>query len=442
VRRVVLLLRKDLRVLARSPLLLGVLIAYPLLVAGLVGLVAGYGSSKPRVALVDEDRLPQVVAVGGHRFRIQDAIDEVSKNVHLVRKEPGEARRSLAPGRVVATLTIPPGFLADLKSGLHAPSLVYQTTRGGISSRVTQQVQALVYALNRQLQKAYVETDLGYVQLIVRGGKAEFGGRSYDVLGLAGMEKLLEQLPRSPQRDRIAEFARIAGVALTQTGNLLASTANPIQLERAREDSRSSLLSAQVQAYALALTITFLALLLAAGALAGERDENAIGRLARGLVSMGELVWAKVALAAVVALALGLAIAVVFGVIVEAGGVVGGEPWARLPLLAVGLLLAGAALGALGSLLGALAREARTASLVAVLVVMPIVFLGLVPREVAPVAGWVSDALPFAHAVRYFASSLYDSSPWGVVARELAWLVGLGVVFGGLARLATRRLLA
>ena len=40
---------------ARSP---------PLLVAGLVGLVAGYGSSKPRVALVDEDRLPPVVTVG------------------------------------------------------------------------------------------------------------------------------------------------------------------------------------------------------------------------------------------------------------------------------------------------------------------------------------------------------------------------------------------
>ena len=54
-RRAALVLQKDLRVLVRSPLLLGVLIAYPLLVAGLVGLVAGYGSSKPRVALVDED---------------------------------------------------------------------------------------------------------------------------------------------------------------------------------------------------------------------------------------------------------------------------------------------------------------------------------------------------------------------------------------------------
>jgi len=442
VTRVWLLLRKDLRVLVRSPLLLGVLLVYPLLVAGLVGLVAGYGSAKPRVALVDEDHLPQVVAVGGHRFRIQDAIDEVGKNVHLVRMDPAAARRALSTGRVVATLTVPPGFLADLRSGVHAPSLVYQTTRGGISSRVTQQVQALVYALDRELQTAYVRTDLGYVRLIVRGGRATFGGRAYDVLGLDRAQALLQQLPRSAQRDRIAEFVRIAGVALTQTGSLLAATANPIGLERAREHSRSSLLSAQVQAYALALTITFLALLLAAGAIASERDENAIGRLARGLASMGEIVWAKVALAAVVAVALGLAIALVFGVIVQVGGVVGGEPWARLPLLVVGLAVAGAALGALGSLLGALARDARSASLVAVLVVMPVVFLGLVPREVAPVAGWLSDALPFVHAVRYFASSLYDASPWGTVGRELLWLTGLGAVFGTLARLATRRLLA
>jgi ABC-type transport system involved in multi-copper enzyme maturation permease subunit len=442
VRSAALLLRKDLRVLVRSPLLLAVLIAYPLLVAGLVGLVAGYGSSKPRVALVDEDHLPRIVSVGGHQFRVHDAIDEVGKNVHLVRMSPPAARHALATGRVVATLTIPPGFLADLESGVHAPSLVYQTTRGGISGRVTQQVQALVYGLNQQLQTAYVRTDLHYVQLIVNGGTAVFAGRTYDVLGLARMRNLLQRLPPGRERDRISEFARIAGVALAQTGNLLGATANPIELERAHEDARSSLLSAQVQSYALALTITFLALLLAAGAIASERDENAIGRLRRGLVSMGELVSAKVALAAVVALALGWAIAIVFGVIVEVGGVAGGEPWQRLPLLAVGLLVAGAALGALGVLLGALARETRTASLVAVLVVMPIVFLGLVPREVVPVAGWLSDGLPFAHAVRYFSASLYDASPWRTVWRELLWLLGLGLVFCVLARAATRRLLS
>jgi len=201
-------------------------------------------------------------------------------------------------------------------------------------------------------------------------------------------------------------------------------------------------LSAEVQAYALGLTITFLALMLAAGSLAAERDENVIGRLVRGLVSLGGLVAAKIALAATVALALGLAILLGFGIAVEAGGVAGGQPWQRLPLVLVGVALAGIAVGAVGALIGALTRESRTASLVGVLAVLPVVFLGLVPREIVPAAYWISDAFPFAHAVRFFASALYDRSPWEVVGREAAWLVGLGAVFFALARGAARRLAA
>jgi len=196
-----------------------------------------------------------------------------------------------------------------------------------------------------------------------------------------------------------------------------------------------------VQAYALALTISFLTLVLAAGSLAAERDENVVARLARGLVGIGELVSAKVVLAAMVSLVVGLGIALAFGVIIQVGGVTGGEPWARLPLLGLGFVLAGASLGGLGALLGALAREARTASLVALLIVLPIVFLGLVPREIVPAAGVVSDALPFAHAVRFFSSSLYDARPWSAVGREAVWLAGLGVAFGAAARLGARRLL-
>jgi ABC-type multidrug transport system permease subunit len=106
------------------------------------------------------------------------------------------------------------------------------------------------------------------------------------------------------------------------------------------------------------------------------------------------------------------------------------------------LLLVGAALGSLGTLLGALSREARTASLVSLLVVLPIVFLGLVPREVFPAAGWASDALPFSHGVRLFSSALYDVHPWGSIARETAWLAGLTGIFTLATRLGMRRLLA
>ena len=440
-KRVALLLRKDALILRRSPLLLGVLLAYPLLIAVLVGLVAGYANAKPRVALVDEDGLPRVVTIGGHRFDVQRTIDEVSRNVTLVRLSPDEAKRQFGSGKVVAVVTVPEGFLATLKSMVVTPKLEVQTARGVISSRVDQQVQALVYQLNRQLQSAFIGTNLGYVRLILQGGTGTFLGRQFQVLGLDRAERQLAGVP-GPKAARLRDFVHDARLALAQTGNALSATAHPIEIERVGGRGRTWALSADVQAYALGVTITFLALALAAGSLAAERDENVVGRLARGLVSLGQLVWAKVLLAAAIALALGLGVALVFGVVIQIGGVEGGEPWARIPLLAVGLLLAGAALGAVGALLGALAREARTASLVALLVVLPIVFLGLVPRELVPVAGWISDLLPFVHAVRLFASALYDASPWRTVAVEAAWLVALGLAFGGLARLGLRRMVS
>ena len=437
-----LILGKDLRVLRRSPLLLGLLLAYPLLIAGLVGLVAGYAAAKPRVAFVDRDGLPEELELGGRTFHVDRTIRRVSREVTLVRLDPDEAERQLSTGRVVAVVTVPPGFVAELKAMVRSPKLLLETTKGGLAPRVTQQVQALVYQLNRELQDAYIDANLEYVELLLEGGEGEFAGRTFEVLGLEGTRELLRELPRGPRLDQIREFVRTAELALEQTDDALVATAAPIELVQAPERGRTWALSAQVQAYALGLTVTFLALMLAAGALAAERDENVVGRLARGLAGLGQLVWAKAALAAIVALALGLAIALAFGLAIEIGGVEGGEPWERLPLLAAGLALAGACVGALGALVGAVAREARAASLVSLLVVLPIVFVGLVPREVVPAAGWVSDALPFAHAVRFFASSLYDAEPWRTVAIEAAWLAGLALVFGLAARAAGRRLLA
>ena len=442
-RKSAFLLLKDLRVLRRSPLLLGVLVAYPLVIAALVGLVATYSTSKPRVALVDEDGLPRVVHVGGERFQVDRTIAAVSENVNLIRGlDRQEALRQLETGKLVAVLIVPEGFIRTLEGLARSPELRFRNSRGPLSSRVEQQVQALVYSLNRLLQEAFIEANLEYVDLIRDGGTGEFLGEEFQLLGLDGVERLLEELPRGPRLDEIRNFVRTARLALAETDDALRATANPIELVQSTSSERSWALSAQVQAYALSLAITFLALLLAAGALAAERDENVITRLARGLVSLGQIVAAKVALAAAVALALGFAMALVFGVAVELDDAGGGQPWARLPLLLLGVALAGAAVGALGAAIGALARDARTASLVAVLVVLPIVCLGLIPREVVPPAGWISDWLPFAHAVRFFGAALYDVEPWAVLLREGAWLAGLGLAFGALARLAARRLLA
>jgi len=439
-RTIALLLQKDLRVLRRSPLLLGVLLAYPLVIAGLVGLVASYANAKPRVALVDEDNLPSEITLGGHTFRVERTIDRVAEEVTLVRLDGNEAERQLRSGRIVALLRVPRGFVADLRSMARSPRLELETTRGGLSVRVTQQVQSLVYQLNRQLEDAYVEANLEYIRLLIDGGTGRFLGQEFDVLGLERAEELLDELPPGPRLDRIREFVRVASAALAETDDALRATANPIELVETDDEGRTWVLSAQTQSYALALTISFLALLLAAAALAAERDEGVLARLRRGLAGAGELVAAKASLAAAAAVALGLGIVLAFGAIIELGGVEGGQPWARVPLLVVGLALAGAAFGSLGALLGALARDARTASLVAILAVLPIVFLGLVPREVAPAAAYVSDFFPFAHALRFFTASLFDLEPLNAAAREAAWLVGLTLLFCAVARSAVQRL--
>ena len=435
------LLRKDLLVLRRSPLLLGALALYPLLVALLVGAVAGYANTRPRVAFVDRDGLPAHVKLAGRSFDVRDLIERVATEVELVPMQPDDADRQLETGRVIASVVVPPGFVRDLREA-QSPDLLLERGRGGLAPIVTREMEALVFNLNRELQDAFIADNLRYVDLIVRGGHGTFIGRDFELLGLRRADVLLGQLPPDPRVDQVRGFIATANLALTQTGSALRATASPIGLRVAPGRGRAWALSAEVQAYGLALTVTFLGLVLAAGALAAERDENVIGRLARGLVSLGRLIAAKVGLAAVVALALGLAVALVFGIAVEVGDVAGGEPWARLPLLAAGLALAGAAVGALGALVGALARDGRTASLVAVLGVVPILLVGLVPSQVSQTAAYVSDAFPFTHAADLFAAALYESDPWRALGISAAWLVGLGLVYAAGARIAARRLLA
>jgi ABC-2 type transport system permease protein len=449
VSKVRLLLKKDLRILGRSPVLVAALVIYPLVFAALVGAVVRYAGDRPTIAFVDLDHLPDELTVGGQTFNVPAVLDQVNKSAELVPMDQEEADRKLANGEVDAEIIVPRGFASRLRGMVESPELVVKTARGGVSTRVEQQTQALVFELNQRLQDAYIKANLDYVRLIVKGGTGTFLGNEFDVVGLQRAGELLNEIEQTTKDPAIADraqelsnFVRQATVALGASDQSLRATANPIQLEVDSGAGRSWLLSAQLQAYALALTLAFICVLLAAAAIAAERDENVIGRLARGLVGLADLVIVKVALATLVAVVLGLVIALVFGVLATVFDVTGGEPWSRIPLLVVGLVAAGAAFGAFGVLVGVVAREARTAVLVAFLVALPLVLLGLLPTGTVEAANVISKAFPFSHAVDFFQSALYDNDPWGTLAREAAWLVGLAAAFGAGARLGMRRLLA
>ena len=446
--RIRLLLGKDLRVLARSPALLAALIVYPIVFAVLVGLVVRYANDRPRVAFVDLDELPRVLAVGGEEFNVERVINEANESAELVPMSEDEANRELENGEVAAVIVVPRGFASRLRAMVESPRLVLKTMQGGLAGRVEQQTQALVYNLNRLLQTAYIEANLEYVNLILEGGQGSFLGNEFDVVGLDEAARILEEIQEQTddpavraEAEKLEVFVREARLALAASDDSLRATANPIELEVDSEAGRTWLLSAQLQSYALGLTLAFICVLIAAAATAAERDENVIGRLARGLVRLSELVAVKVLLAAAVGVALGLALALVFGLLAEVFAVAGGEPWERIPLLALGLAIAGAAFGAFGALIGVVAREARTAVLVAFLAALPIVLVGLVPEGSVSALGWLSDLFPFRHAIRFFEAALFDLDPWATLAREALWLLGLTLLFATAARIGVRRLL-
>jgi len=424
------------------------LVLYPLLIALLVGLVARFAADRPRVGFVDRDQIPETLVVGGQRFDVNGVIEQVETEVDLVRMTDGEASEALRTGDTVATIIVPRGFVSRLRSLVRRPELVLRITRGGLAGRVERQTEALVYNLNRRLQDAYIDANLEYLRLIREGGRGTFLGNDFDIVGLEGAQRILAELEGQgdpaarAQVEELQTFVREALLALGQSGETLRATANPITLRLDDEGRRSWLLSAQVQAYALALTIALLCILVAAAGIAAERDENVLGRLTRGLVRLGELVAEKIVLVALVAVGLGMILALALGAAIELAGSTSFASWGRVPLLAGGLAIAGAAFGAFGVLLGTLARETRAAALVAILVALPVVLLGLLPEVSVAPAAWLSDAFPFAHAVRLFESTLYDADPWATIGRELAWLAGLTAAFGGAARLGMRRLLA
>ena len=149
----------------------------------------------------------------------------------------------------------------------------------------------------------------------------------------------------------------------------------------------------------------FVTVLLAAGALALEREQNTFTRLVRGPVSRAKLLAEKVvfAVAGSVPLTLLMLLAVAAFVPVE---------WDRFHLWLVVAVAGAAAFAAMGTLVGALAREVQTASLLAFTLLLPVAFLALVPEGVLSSALYdatrvVSALFPFDPTVDAATSALY-----------------------------------
>jgi ABC-2 type transport system permease protein len=303
-------------------------------------------------------------------------------------------------------------------------------------------IKARLQEANSALSKKLTQVAFNYLSLITRGGQFSLLGQTFQVLGLEKTGQILRQLqkklpPTSPLGKQLADVVRFAQLArdnLSLSNRVLNVVGSPIRVDETIVKGSKTPLGAFAVAIAVTVTLMFITLLLASGALALEREENVFRRLVRGLVSQTELLVEKVGLAAACSTVVALIMLAGLSIFVTI-------EWGRFPLWLAAVVVGAVAFGALGVAMGAVTREVRAASLLAVMASLPIAVLALVPSgsvssTLFDVIRLISAAFPFRPTLDALNAALNRS---GGIGLPLLHLAILAVVFTALARIAIRR---
>jgi len=444
------LLVKDLQLLRRSPLLTALLVIYPIAIAVLIGFALSGGPDKPRVAFLNQVPTEDSFELGGEDFDVVGARGELCSRIECVRVETREQAIDLVEsGEVLGALILPADLVEKLRSlgGLTPAQPVVEVLvneEDPVKAQlVDDRIDALLAEANLRISQTISEISTQYLNILLNGGSFGFLSEDFEILGLRTAAEILSEISAGlaasdPNRAQLAEVVDFAGLAIENldiADDLLASVSQPIQVDKQVISGNAPGLDAFAIAVAATITLMFVTVLLVAGSLALEREENAYARLTRGLISKGALLGEKVLLGVLVSLVVTLLM--LFGLELFVS-----LDWGRFPIWIPAIVAGGAAFAAFGAAIGVTAREVRASSLLAFMVSLPIAFLSLVPSGTVGAGLYkaievFAAAFPFDPALRALGGALDSAGP--SVWAALGHLVALTVVYGLLARVALRR---
>jgi ABC-type transport system involved in cytochrome c biogenesis permease component len=441
------LLLKDLRILRRSPLLVALLVIYPIAIALLIGFALSRGPGKPAIAIYNEIPASQrSFDVAGSRLNASEYLPALLRSVDVVSAASrADAQRLVRDGKVLGAVILPPDITEKLATGREQPTIeVLYNGEDAVKQRYVESViRARMAEANLALSQRFQQATGGYLRLLLEGGTLTILGREVNILGLKHAHAITTGAitalpPRSPLRTSLAQVAQFGRIAIDNLGvsrDVLRSVGQPVRVRQVIVGGKRTPLDTFAAAISVTVSLMFLTLLLAAGLLALEREEQAFSRLVRGLVSRVGLLVEKISLAALCAFAVTLVM------LLALGGFFIELDWSRFPQWLLALAVGAVAFAALGVAIGGLAREVRAASLLAFLLSLPVAFLALVPSGAVSAGLYdmiraVSALFPFRATLQALDAALNDV---GGLAAPLAHLAALAVAYTALARLAVGR---
>jgi len=439
------LLLKDLKVLKRSPAMLLLLTVYPLLISLLVGLALSRDPAKPTVALTPSKS--EEFKVGSDTIDTSEYTDQLLESIDVLNvPNRSAALKAVKDGDAVAALIVPPDLAEKLSTGLSQPEVevIYNVSDPVKTNVVENIIKSKLTDANQALSGQFTKIALTYIDLIVKGGDVNILGQQLKILGLEPSQEILDKAiselktdpPVQAELERVRQFSTLAAQNLSLSGSFLQSVGSPLKLERTVVSGKRTPLDAFAVAVTVLVSLAFIAVLLAAGIFASEREENTLSRLLRGLLTPTRLVLSKVLVAALCSLVVSSLLLVGVGLFIPV-------QWSRAGLWIAALLAGSLSLASLGVAIGAFTKDVRAASLLALLLTLPLTFLALVPEGAVSgalyaVVEGVSAVFPFKPALDAVTRSISDTgtSVWTSIAHSLA----VGLLFTLLATASVRKL--
>jgi ABC-type multidrug transport system permease subunit len=445
------LLIKDLQILKRSPLLVGLLVVYPIAIALMIGFALSGPPSKPKVALLNE--VPaghgeltfgnQKINISKYASQLYQSIDPIKVNSRAT------AIDKVKSGQAAAALIIPADITSQINSlitqGAGSPTVeLILNTKDPIERQFADQaISARVAQVQQAVSKQVLRVAVTDLQQTLNGGTLQFLGHNAPLLGLKNSRAIVQgtiaSLPKDsplvPALRQVVNFATLAIDGLGFATPVLSSIGSPLTVQTTDLAGKTTPTATYAAAIAVIVSLMFVGVLLAAALLALERSEHTYSRLVRGLVGPSGLLSEKITVSAASAAAVTLVMAALVSLFVHLD-------WGRFPLWIAALALGGLAFAALGVAIGGLAREVSVASLMAFLVSLPIAFVALVPGDAVSgtlksILDAISFVFPFKAALQAVGNAFSGTAPG--IGWPLVHLAVLTLAFGALARLAMKR---
>lgn len=450
------LVKKELRIILRSRLLLAVLLVYPLVLVGIIGYAFSAPNQRVPIAVVNDDvddqGVPHAAAIpnpiegqaSGQTVSTADIVAALQPFAEVRRADADAARHLLLTGEVQAIVHFPPNFARDITN--------YQTSsRVDIITDQSDPVRAkfmevLVRGIVQQFQEEIVRAKVDLVVTTIDQSLAADLAPNAPLY--PGFRKLRDDLqefkdthPELPadQQRKLNESLRFVDtiiVTLTNSKGLVDSVAQPVQIDIAQEHSGSLFVRDLIVPAALGLGIFWTGSLATSSLVVYERESAAYARLRITPATAASIYGSKVLVT--------LAIILLQSLLILAAALLAWNTRIDNPLLTFAVVLVStfAAMG-LGLFLAGLSRDVTGTVLLSVLLTFPMLFLAglFYPVSFMPKgAQALAQFFPLTHTVAALRGAMLRGFTFGVAWPELLALLAFGAGLGIVGIALGRRL--